>query len=121
MCVAERPDVIFGVGTLHRESVALDAWLLRQLIPACNIIAGQVDYSPQAKTTLRPPVVSTTSPPLVAPLLSSLQLATGTSCKKHSNWTVSSPSLHSKTQSWTHLLTVVAASRDVLFPRGAEV
>jgi hypothetical protein len=56
------------VGTLQRESVALDAWILRQLIPACNIIAGQVDYSPQAKTTLRPPgnvtVLLTTSPPL---------------------------------------------------------
>ena len=35
----------------------------------------------------------------VAPLFSLLQLATGTSCKKHSNWTVLSPSLHFKTQS----------------------
>jgi hypothetical protein len=50
----------------------------------------------------------------VAPLFSLLQLATGTSCKKHSNWIVLSPSLHSKTQSWTLLLTLVAASRDVL-------
>ena len=32
----------------------------------------------------------------------------------HSNWTVLSQSLHSKTQSWTLLLTVVAALRDVL-------
>ena len=37
----------------------------------------------------------------VTPLVSSLQLATGTSCNKHSNWTVLSQSLHSKTQSWT--------------------
>ena len=35
-------------------------------------------------------------------------------CKKHSNWTVLSPSLHSRTQSMTLLLRVVAASRDVL-------
>ena len=48
--------------------------------------------------------------PWVARLFSSLQLATGTSCNKHSNWTVLSQSLHSKTQSWTLLLTVVAAS-----------
>ena len=52
--------------------------------------------------------------PWVAPVFSSLQLATGTSCNKHSNWTVLSQSLHSKTQSWTLLLTVVAALRDVL-------
>ena len=52
--------------------------------------------------------------PWVAPLFSSLQLATGTSCDKYSNWTVLSQFLHSKTQSWTLLLTVVAASRDVL-------
>uniref|UniRef100_A0A8C8GKC9 Selenoprotein F n=1 Tax=Oncorhynchus tshawytscha TaxID=74940 RepID=A0A8C8GKC9_ONCTS len=39
---------------------------------------------------------------------------TGTSCNKHSNWTVLSQSLHSKTQSWTLLLTAVAALRDVL-------
>jgi hypothetical protein len=45
---------------------------------------------------------------------SSLQLATGTSCNKHSNWRVLSQSLHSKTQPWTLLLTVVDASRDVL-------
>ena len=39
--------------------------------------------------------------PWVAPLFSSLQLVTGTSCNKHSNWTVKSQSLHSKTQLWT--------------------
>ena len=44
----------------------------------------------------------------------SLQLETGTSCNAHSNWTVLSQSLHSKTQSWTLVLTVVAALRDVL-------
>ena len=33
---------------------------------------------------------------------------------KHSNWTVLSQSLHSKTQSWTLLLTVMAVLRDVL-------
>jgi hypothetical protein len=49
-----------------------------------------------------------------APLFSSLQLTTGASCDKHSNGTVLSPSLHSKTHSWTLLLTVVAALRDVL-------
>ena len=43
---------------------------------------------------------------------SSLQIETGTSCNKHSNWTVLA--LHSKTQSWTLLLTVVAALRGVL-------
>ena len=43
-----------------------------------------------------------------SPLFSSLQLATGMSCKK------TLKSLHSKTQSWTLLLTVVAASRSVL-------
>jgi hypothetical protein len=52
--------------------------------------------------------------PWVAPLFSQLQLATGTSCNKHSNWTVLSQSLHSKTRSWTLLLTVVAALYDVL-------
>ena len=36
------------------------------------------------------------------------------SCNKHSNWTVLSQSLHSKTQSWPLLLTVVAALCDVL-------
>uniref|UniRef100_A0A673X2W2 Uncharacterized protein n=1 Tax=Salmo trutta TaxID=8032 RepID=A0A673X2W2_SALTR len=36
---------------------------------------------------------------------------------KHSNWTVLSQSLHSKIQSWTLLLTVVAALYDVLFAR----
>ena len=40
--------------------------------------------------------------------------ATGTSCNKHSNWTVLSQSLNSKTQSWTLLLKVVAVLRDVL-------
>ena len=52
--------------------------------------------------------------PWVAPLFSSLQLATGTSCKKTLKLDVLSPSLHAKTQSWKLLLTVVAASRDVL-------
>ena len=52
--------------------------------------------------------------PWVAPLFSSLQLTTGTSCNKHSHWTVLSPSLHLKTQSWTFLLTDVAACHDVL-------
>jgi hypothetical protein len=51
--------------------------------------------------------------PWVAPLFSSLQHSTGTSCK-HSKWTVLTQSLHSKTQSWTLLLTVVAALRDAL-------
>lgn len=47
----------FGVCTLtpgHCSEwvrVAPDVWILRQLIPACYIIAGQVGYSPQAKTT----------------------------------------------------------------------
>ena len=51
---------------------------------------------------------------ILLPSFSSLQLATGTSCNKHSNWTVLSQSLHSKTQSWTLLLKVVVALCDVL-------
>jgi hypothetical protein len=47
---------------------------------------------------------------IVTRLFSLLQLATGTSCNKHSNWTVLTQFLHSKTQSWTLLLTVVAAN-----------
>ena len=49
-----------------------------------------------------------------APLFSSLQLATRKSCNKHSNWTVLSQCLHSKTQSWTLLLTVEAALSESL-------
>ena len=41
--------------------------------------------------------------PWVPCIFSSLQLATGTSSNKHSNWTVLT--LHSKTQSWTLLLS----------------
>ena len=53
--------------------------------------------------------------PWVSRLFSSLQLATGTSCNKHSNWTVLSQSLNTKTKLWTLLLTIVTALRDVLW------
>ena len=43
-------------------------------------------------------------------LFSSLQLATGTSCNKHSNWTILCPSLHSETQSWTLFVPCCAAT-----------